>query len=488
MRRNPGRPYGLRAMFLGGKERGASLLREAAVLVLAGVIPVAVSSQQKAALATSLVFDGVTVVDVEQGKLVPDQRVVIAGNRIQTVGSLSAVAIPKGAQVVSAKDKYLIPGLWDMHVHPGEPADVPRGATEDLTYLLFIANGVTGFRDARSMVPMDTMVRWRHEILAGTRVGPPRQLLSGVAIGGGGTPCTGVVNGFTGHVCDVSDTADIEKLVRSLKAAGADMLKTYDLRQGAYFMVAAAARREGLLFGGHAANVSPFDAADSGASILDHVGREHVGILDSLCFDPDQATVDGCRAVAERFKKTNTWSVPTLSNRSLGYFADASPQVVPHLLQKAVAEFWANFTYDPTWLHNHETLSTPATPDTLHFGYLKIPMQVGLPILSGGDTWEEESGFKTHADLAILVDRGLTPLAALQAATLNPAKMLKATDSLGTVAPGKLADLVVLDANPLADITNTTMIHAVVANGRYFDRAALDGLLAQIRTKVHQHP
>lgn len=108
-------------------------------------------------------------------------------------------------------------------------------------------------------------------------------------------------------------------------------------------------------------------------------------------------------------------------------------------------------------------------------------MQVGLPILSGSDLSAAMHGFTTHAELALLVDRGLTPLAALQAATLNPAKMSQATDSLGTVAAGKLADLVLLDANPLADITNTTQIRAVVANGRHFDRAALDSLLAEVR-------
>ena len=151
---------------------------------------------------------------------------------------------------------------------------------------------------------------------------------------------------------------------------------------------------------------------------------------------------------------------------------------------KTVADFWTNFTYNPTWLHHHEMLPRPATPDTLHFGYLKIPMEVGLPMLSGGDTGEEDAGFKTHADMAILVDRGLTTLAALQAATLNPAKMLQATDSLGTVATGKRLTWCYLMRDPLADITNTTMIRAVVANGHYFDRAALDGLLAEIRAKA----
>jgi len=109
---------------------------------------------------------------------------------------------------------------------------------------------------------------------------------------------------------------------------------------------------------------------------------------------------------------------------------------------------------------------------------------VGLPLLAGGDIGDADARFKLHAELAILVDQGLTPLQALQAATLNPARALQATDSLGTVAAGKLADLVLLDANPLADITNTTMINAVVANGRYFDRAALDAVVAQIQAEV----
>ena len=214
------------------------------------------SPQQHMAVTTSLVFNRVTVVDVDQGKLVPDQRVVITGNRIQAVGSLGAVSIPKGAQVVQAKGKYLIPGLWDMHAHPtlsgtGVPSAPDVHITADLAYLLFIANGVTGFRDAWSQVPLDTMLRWRREILAGTRVGPPRQLFSGVAIDES-DPCTREDHGFTGHVCVSPDTADIGKLVRSLKAAGVSFLKTYDLGPKAYFMVAAAARRKASGFGGHA--------------------------------------------------------------------------------------------------------------------------------------------------------------------------------------------------------------------------------------------
>ena len=108
-------------------------------------------------------------------------------------------------------------------------------------------------------------------------------------------------------------------------------------------------------------------------------------------------------------------------------------------------------------------------------GLLSLAHEIGLPVLAG----TESGGFVLHLELAMLVAEGLTPLEALQAATLNPAKMWRATDSLGTVAVGKLADLVLLDANPLTDIANTMSIRAVVANGRYFDRAALDSLLLE---------
>src|SRR5881394_3312528 len=167
------RSYGFRgAIFRQRVGLGVALLVSGTIAVtLPGAVPAAVSAQQPATVP-SLIFDGVTVVDVEQGKLVPDQRVVIAGNRIQTVGGAGAVKVPVGAQVVDAKGKYLIPGLWDMHVHP-------RNEAPSVYYPLFLANGVTGIRDAGSDVPIGTLLQWRKEILAGTQVGPPRQILSG---------------------------------------------------------------------------------------------------------------------------------------------------------------------------------------------------------------------------------------------------------------------------------------------------------------------
>ena len=419
----------------------ASVLASGAiVLVLALAVPAAAGVEQPAVVAKPLMFDGVTVVDVEHGKLVPDQRVVIVGNRIHAVGSSGVVSRPKGAKVVDARGKYLIPGLWEMHAH----------TTSDFPYPLLIANGITGIRDAYSYVPLDTMVRWQREILAGKRVGPPRQLLTG----------------------DHQSLRELtEEAIAARKARGANFIKLYPFN----YKGAAAARRVGLPFGGHVHGESAIEASDSGMNIIDHVNT--AGDLDQLCMG-SKGSVERCQPVAERFRRNNTWWMPSLTGEFPGPIVDR--------LLKVAGQFWSDSIPKGNWLH--DVVHVDST-DSLRF--LSIVQRVSLPIVAGTDVnvgpccmRTQPPGLSLHAELATYVTEGLTPLGALQAATLNPAKLLHATDSLGTVAPGKLADLVLLDADPLANITNTTLISAVVANGRYFDRAALDRFMADVQAQA----
>ena len=459
-----------------------------------------------------LVFENVTVIDVLDGTRLPAQRVVIIGNRIQTIGSMQTVPMPAGGRVIDARGKFLIPGLWDMHTHSER--------STDFFYPLFIVNGVTGIRDAWSVVPLDTLRLWRGEIVAGTRIGPPRQLLAGPALDEA-TPCP---RRGTGHIC-VADSADARHVVDSLKAAGADFIKTYKLGRQMYFVIAAEARRMGIPFGGHVGNPiwwlglpgdlwpdlwhrgSALAASDSGASILDHV--DDAGDLRAYCMGTH---VQACQRLAERFRHNGTWWVPTLITLSHGTHEGITVNDGPIALQSPSQHivatfnavdhaFWTGAVVPRNWLGtpDHQLPPPPAQGVVSHTsiasgGSLSLAHRAGMPILAGTDVivsvdTDKSSGkisdqrmvpgFSLHAELALLVGEGLTPLEALQAATINPAKYLHGTDSLGTVAPGKLADLVVLDADPLIDITNTTAIHAVVANGRYFDRAALDQLLTE---------
>lgn len=456
-------------------------MSRATVLVLAAV-PAAVSAQQSATAAASLIFDGVTVVDVEHGRLLPGQRVVIAGNRIQAVGGAGMVKMPEGVKVVDAHGKYLIPGLWDMHTHAGRSTDI--------IYPMFLANGVTGIRDAGSMVPLDTLILWRREILAGTRVGPPRQLLSGQSITNYSRECDRSQLQASFQTC-VGDTADARHYVDSLKAAGADMIKPRDVYPEMYFVLAAEARRVGLRFGGHTWDDIDLAVSDSGASVIDHV-RPFYDIMTGLrgrCWTGrPSASIEQCRPVVEQYRRNNTWVVPTLTAEHEVVQTERAQAIYDQSATRAGA-FWQGEPLQGNWLQGATSAVSPQAllADTL--GVLRVMERAGLPIAAGTDTGEPYMetvgpGFSIHTELAIYVAEGLTPLTALQSATLNPAKMLQGTDSLGTVAAGKLADLVLLDADPLADITNTTTIRAVVANGRYFDRVALDALFAEARAKA----
>ena len=464
------------------------------LVLLTGGHPSPLTAQSSTAVADRglerpLVFDGVTVIDVQNGHRLTAQRVVIIGNRIQTIGSVQTVPMPAGGRVIDARGKFLIPGLWDMHVHPD--------ADTALFYKLFIANGVTGIRNAGSAVPIATMRLWQREILAGTRVGPPRQLLAGPAIDGpdGQTPCT---NGpGESHFC-VADSAAARHLVDSLKGAGADFIKTYALKRDLYFVIAAEARRVGIPFGGHLyrSAATAIEASDSGVGILDHTtmaGDLYARCLVNRTTKHPSASVALCQPVAEHFQHNGTWWVPTLLIEQIAEESQgmdhlpgkpqmrAATQALRARLVQADSLFWHGEAVPRNWLSG--TVSgAPADSG----GILRLAHRVGLPILAGTDVntdsynRELPPGLTLHTELAVYVAEGLTPLEALQTATLNPARYLHGTDSLGTVAAGKLADLVLLDADPLVDITNTTLIRAVVANGRYFDRPMLDRLLAQM--------
>ena len=442
-----------------------------------------------------LVFDNVTVIDVERGNRLPEQRVVIVGNRIRTIGSVHTVRVPAGAQVIEARGKYLIPGLWDMHIHPAMV-----NSEADYIYPLLLANGVTGIRDAWSIHALDTLLQWRREMVAGTRIGPPRQLFAGVALDDG-QPCKRTAG--DGHAC-VADTADARHVVDSLKAAGADFIKTYALSRPVYFAVAAEARRIGIPFGGHVIEETSVEASDSGARIEDHVHL--AGNIMGRCVSR-KASLDRCKPIAEHFINNGTWWCPTLAIYNMSvrimfsnpndvfggpWFGPRARMLIERFYNTSDAfwDEWNGSLPHGNWLqastHALPPLDTMRTTALDSGGLLRFAHRLHIPILAGTDGGINlgltlvTPGLMLHTELAVFVAEGMTPLEALQAATLNPAKSFHGTDSLGTVAVGKLADLVLLDADPLTDITNTTTIRAVVANGHYYDRAKLDQLLANV--------
>lgn len=428
--------------------------RVRAVVVLAflcwlssGVSISQLSAQQT---STALALTGVTVVDVTDGRLLPNQTVVVAGTRIRAVGPAGQVTVPAGAQLVDARGKFLIPGLWDMHAHTELPED-PDVARQDslyrMYYPLYIAHGITGIREMAQRFPSgaDSFRVWQRAVQAGTRVGPR-------AIG----PSADLT---TGSGIDLQTPENARRIIDSLKAAGDAFAKFHGTPDdpAIFFALLSEARRVGLPIAGHLpTSVSPVEAADSGIRSIEHIDETRECMLDANVASWDSVgSVDtttaaaACAAVAKALVRSGTWLTPTLFPHYMGVNqrTPTAAWSVRALRRSGVRRFLAG---------------------------TDCGQAVFLSWGGGGALCPH--GSSLLVEVVLLVGAGLTPLEALQAATLHPAQAVEATDSLGTAAVGKLADLVLLDGNPLADIRNLLRLRAVVANGRYFDRAALDAL------------
>jgi imidazolonepropionase-like amidohydrolase len=408
----------------------------------------------------SLGITHVTVVDVAAGRLVAGQNVIVRGGRIVAVGDTARVAVPAGATVVDGRGRFLIPGLWDMHVHALFDAEVAR------TFLpRFVADGVTGVRDMGGTVPV--MRAARFAVLAGTLVGP--RIVAAGAILDGPQPVDPSVS------IAIATPDQARAAVDSLANHGADFIKVYTLLpRAAYFATLREAARLHLPVAGHVpADVTTLEAADSGQRSIEHLRDE----VEPLC----KAAADAaCGRLLDSLRAHRVWLVPTLVvlrmkallNDSL-VTGDPRVATMPELVRNA----WEG-------IRAGKAGSAPAYWREKRVRYLGELALTGaawkdsVSLLAGTDAGALYTypGSSLHDELAQLVRAGLPPAAALRAATLGPAEFLGATDSLGTVAAGKVADLVLLDADPLADIRSTRSIHAVVLRGRLFGRAELDAL------------
>ena len=442
-------------------------MRLAAVRV-AGALALAACARQEPPLATDaapppepyVAITHVTVVDVAQGVLVPGQTVLVRGGRILKVGDTLQVNVPPRAQVVEGRGKFLIPGLWDMHVHAVFNGDVARSFLP-----AFVANGVTGVRDMGGKLDVLRAARWA--VLAGTFVGP-RIVAAGVILDGP-QPVDSSVS-FAIGTPDAGRAA-----VDSLARAGVDFIKVYTLLpRDAYFAVLREAARLHLPVAGHVpAGVTTLEAADSGQRSIEHLRDE----VEPLCA---VATQPACVRLLGVLRVRRTWLVPTLVVLRVKAILNDSSLVqdprlgtVPALVRNAWEAIRRGKQGRPPAYWREKR--------TRFFAELALTgaaWRDSVPLLAGTDAGALYTypGSSLHEELAQLVRAGLTPAAALRAATLSPAEFLCETDSLGTVAAGKVADLVLLGADPLADIGNTRSIEAVVLRGRLFRRAALDSL------------
>ena len=441
-----------------------------------------------------LAITHVTVIDRTGGPALRDNTVVVTGNRITALGLTGKVTVPKDAQLIEASGKFMIPGLWDMHVHWYE---------RDY-YSLFLANGVTGIR---MMWGLPAHHQLRKEIAVGQFLGP--RMIIASAIIDGPTP-------FWAGSISVHNSVEAIKAADEEKQAGADFIKVYSLLpRESYFAIAEEAKKLGIPFGGHVPQgVSAEEASDAGQRTFEHLtgvlaacssrekelleaaqgdltdilasgkpaftGPRQRGLREALLtsYDPDKAA-----QLFARFKKNGTWQCPTLTVlRSLAYNEQPSFRDDPRLkyIPRSVRAMWGGGTpnFQGRTEEDYAFSKRQFQKDVELVGAMS---RAGVDIIAGTDVLNPFCfpGFSLHDELELYVKAGLSPMEALRTATVNPARFLGREKDFGTVESGKLADLVLLDANPLDNINNVRKIWALVYDGNYYQRERLDAMLTK---------
>jgi imidazolonepropionase-like amidohydrolase len=448
--------------------------------------PAAAISPGSASTATYITH--VTVIDPENSKEIYDRTVIISGDRISEVRGSEGRKPPGGAKVVDGRGKYLIPGLWDMHVHAVFDERL------DSMFPTFVANGVLGIRDMGTSMPLAEIDQLRKETASGSRLGP-RIVAAGPILDGRPKP-------LRPNFLAINTPEEGRETVRRLKTGGADLIKVYsELSRDSFLAIADEAKKQNIPFAGHVPfSVSALEASDAGQKSMEHLwgiylscsSREEelrsemlkggVNLSGSerirLEMDEAAASYDERKAanVFAHLAKNGTWMVPTFKAVlpdseifDLRVTTDPRLKYIPLAIQKR----WIEAAAAGAAIKSKSFERKLQVVGAMH--------RAGVPFLAGTDTaWIQPytyAGFSLHDELALLVKAGLTPMESLQTATINPARFLVMEKDLGTIEMGKIANLVLLDADPLADIHNTTKISGVFLAGKEFDRPALDQML-----------
>ncbi len=441
-----------------------------------------------------------TVVDVAGARTVSGQAIVVRGGDIVAVGADATVARRwRAARSIDAGARYVIPGLWDMHVHFGGGPELI--AENEALLPLYLAHGITTIRDCAGDLP-EQVLAWRDAIAAGALQGPTL-LTSGPKIEGLKPVWKGTL--------ETGSTADVDAALAKLKALNVDFVKITDstLDPQLFLYAVARAKAVGLRTSGHIPMaLTVAQAADAGLSSIEHIDYAYkagaaaeaavaadfaAGRIDraeanrrlDASFSPAQAD-----AAYRRFARQGIAVTPTMNGSRIIAWLDSED----HSQDPYLAYIGPRLRQTYAWRIERAAKDDAAAVAARHARFDRaaavLPMlqKAGVPIMAGTDAGFLNSfnypGIGLHDELSLFVRRGLTPAQALASATHTGPAWFGRLDRYGAVARGKAADLVILDANPLADIAATRAIHLVMHKGEVHDRAALDAMLAATRARV----
>jgi hypothetical protein len=441
-------------------------------------------------LFSSLAITNVSVIDPEACNLLSEQTVIIENGRITKLASKDSVNIPGGAFQIEGSGKFLIPGLWDMHVH------LALDLAPQLTMPLFIANGVTNIREMGRGASLEQKKQWQKQILEGKLLGPRIMGQASFVVG------------------NLAGKDEIHELVNLVHGAN-EFIKVYDqVLPVYYFSLIDEANKKGIPLLGHKPlAVKAIDASNAGQKSFEHArlfllecypAAENLRELYRARYAGEDTSDNPIETTALRREmidhhnpelfnelvnvmvKNNTWFCPTHITRKMEAFADNEEfrkdlrLKYIHFLQRI---FWKR---DADGMINLDpSLEGRKAFMDFYFKGLELTGKAhfaGVKILAGTDANDSYCfpGFGIHDELEELVKAGLSPYEALRTATVNPAEYFGLSSDYGTIAIGKVADMVILNSNPLQEISNTANINAVIYNGKLYTRENLDHMLTYV--------
>jgi len=453
-------------------------------LVGAGMV-VTLAARTPQGTPVDLLITRARVVDTRSGVITPGRVIAIRGDTIVAIGDSAEGSRYRARQVIDAAGRHVIPGLWDMHMHFGGGDTLI--AENRVLLPLYLAHGVTAVRDAAGDLA-STVLAWRDSVARG--------LLEGPTIFTSGPKIEGKNSIWPGDT-EVETEAGVDSALDNLQRLNVDFVKLTDnaLKPELFRYALGQATRRGMRSSAHIPSGVPVrDAVGLGLKSIEHLsyairagveGSPRQGSDNASRYDTATA-VSAYRFMAER----GTAVTPTLNiSRTLAWL-DSEDHTKDEYLKYIGPGLRATYG----WRIERQAGSTPEQIARRHANYefssSKLPLlqQSGVLILAGTDAGFLNSydypGIGLHDELGHLVKAGLTPLQALQASTINGARWLGRESRHGALERGFASDLVILDANPIADISATRRIHGVVVRGRYLDRAKLDSMLEGVARDV----
>ncbi|MBD2701928.1 amidohydrolase family protein [Spirosoma sp. BT702] len=439
------------------------------------------------------------MIDVRSGKILTNKLIATRAKTIVGVFDASQEKNFQAKRVVDASGKYIIPGLWDMHVHFGG-GDTLIEENKNLLPL-YIAHGITAIRDAAADLS-PSVLTWRDQIAKGELIGP--------TLFTSGPKLEGYKSTWIGDI-EVSTNAEVDKMLDSLQGLKVDFVKITDnaIKPDIYLYILQEAKKRGMKTSGHVPFALTMDEVSSaGLGSVEHMSyvlkagstrdkevadKVRTGQLTTRVALPmiaqsfDEATA---LAVYRRMAKNGTFVVPTLTiSRTIAFLDQDNHQNDTYL--QYIGQGLKN-TY--AWRVSRVAKDSSDAIAERHALYEKtsslLPLlhKAGVTIMAGTDAGFLNSyvypGLGLHNELGYFVKAGLTPLQALQAAIIPGPAFLRKSTQYGEIAAGKSADIVLLDRNPVENIDATQAINTVILRGTVYDRKALDAMLADVKKKV----